>query len=309
LIAESQTAPTTSGPRASTLVRGYLILHAAALLAYWFVTPDTWPHPLWQTTSTVVSCAFLVLGARRLQPEAVIGWYLIAAGVFLNGCGVTVEFSLFKYLGVRQSPNLADAFWSSIFPLVVIGLSIFARRAAAREDVGTMLRNTLICVPVTFFAGIYAWQLVAWRLHHAASVPVAYKIVVTAYPFGDLMFLALLLRLVLSLGVRNVSLLLFMSWLLLLVPSDLGWPYFIRTGEVPSRAWQYFMEATWMAGNALLGLATWHPHVRDLSPSVGGRVPPLGTFGWICLLACILTAPLVVLLQLALDHLYSLTSF
>jgi len=249
------------------------------------------------------------VGARRLRPEAMGAWYLIAAGVFLNACGVVVDLALIRLTGNTVRPNLSDVFWSAVFPGVVLGLSVFARRTAALEDVGTMLRNTVICVPISFFAGIYAWQLVAWRLQHAATVPVAYKIVVTAYPFGDLMFLALLLRLALSIGLRNVSLGLMMTWLVLLVPSDIGWPYYTRTGGTPGRLAQYLMESTWMTGNALLGLATWHPDVRAISPSLGGRIPRLGSFGWICLLACILTAPLAVVLQLFLDHLYSLTTF
>jgi hypothetical protein len=68
------------------------------------------------------------------------------------------------------------------------------------------------------------------------------------------------------------------------------------------------MEASWMAGNALLALATWHPDARAITHAPEGRVP-LGALGWFCLLACLFTAPLVVVFQLVLDHVYSLTSF
>jgi len=294
---------------AAALVRGYLVIHALSLVAYRFVPVDSWPHPLWQMLSTAFSAAFMVMGARRVHPEASIGWYFIAAGIFLNAWGVVVDLALFRLYGVRDRPNLADAFWSAQFPAVVLGLGIFARRAVAREELAAMLRNTLICAPLTFFVGIYAWQLVAWRVHQMASVPLTYKIVVTAYPFGNLMYLVLLLRLALSVGLKNVSMVLMLVWLLLLLPSDLGWPIFLRMGTDPSRGVQYFMEASWMTGNALMGAATWHPSVRAITQSVDGQVPPLGVLGWLCLMACVLAAPLVVVLQLALDHIYSLTIF
>ena len=228
----SLTAEVPAAPRerwsSSTLVRGYLIIHVLSLIGYWFVPIDTWPHPLWQMLSVAFSAAFMVVGARRLRPEASLGWYFIAAGVFLNAWGVVVDLAMFRFFGVRDRPNLADAFWSAQFPAVVLGLSLFARRAAAREELAAMLRNTVICVPVTFFVGIYAWQLIAWRVHQAATVSLTYKIVVSAYPFGNLMYLVLLLRLALSVGVKNVSLLLMLGWLLLLLPSDLGWPIYLR---------------------------------------------------------------------------------
>jgi hypothetical protein len=300
----------SSRPGASArVVRLYLIGHVLALVAYWFVPMGSWAHPFWQAIVNSFSAAFLVIGARRLRPEATRAWYFIAAGICLNAWGVVVEMVVRRFFDIQTSPNAADAFWSALFPAVVVGLGMLVHRAVAREDVGTMLRNTVICVPVTFFIGIYAWQLVAWRTHHDESVALVYKIVVTAYPFGDLMFVALLLRLVLSVGVRNVSIWLMLGWLLLLFPSDLGWPMFVRTKTDPSRAIQYLMEGSWMVASALMGAATWHPDVRAITRPTEGRPQRLGAFGWSSLLACLLVSPLVVLLQALLDRLYFLTSF
>jgi hypothetical protein len=305
-------AEPASSDNPSRWVPAYAIAHALALGAYWFVPVGSWGHSLWQAVVTSCSAAFLVLGARRLRPEGAAAWYFIAAGIFINAWGVVVELVARRFFGALTSPNAADIFWSSLFPLVAIGLGLLVRRAVAREDQGAVLLNTVICVPVTFFTGIYAWQHVAWQTTHARfddSVAMAYKLVVTAYPFGDLIFLALLLRLVLSVGLRKVSILLMVGWWLLLLPSDLGWPTFVRTGTEPGRSSQYLMEATWMAACALMGAATWQPDVRELGRSLAGRVQPLGVFGWLTLTVCILMAPLVVLLQIVLDRLYSLGSF
>lgn len=310
MASSSPDVPAPPGAHAKVL-RAYVIGHALALVAYWFVPNDSWPHAIWQAVVTSSSATFLVLGARRLRPEGIRGWYFIAAGICINSWGVLVELIARRIFGVAFSPNVADAFWSSLFPLVSIGLVILARRAVAREDLGAMLLYTVICVPVTFFTGIYAWQSHAWQTqaHYDPRVALAYKIVVIAYPFGDLIFFGLLLRLLLNVGWRNVSLLLMILWLALLLPSDLGWPYFIRSGTLPTRLPQYLMEGSWMAACAIMGAVTWLPDVRAITQAPEGRMPPLGTLGWALLMACILTAPLVVILQIVLDRIYSLTSF
>jgi len=291
------------------MLRGYLVGQAALLLAYWFVPVDSWLQPVWQTADMTISVVFLLLGVRRSRPEPAAAWWLIGAGTFLNGCGVVVDMIASRVYGMPSSMNAAHIFWAALFPMAALGLGMMVRRAVAREEASAMLRNTVICVPVIFFTGIYAWQFVAWRSHFAESVPLVYKLVVTAYPFGDFVFLALLLRLLLSLGPRNVSLRLMLGWLVLLLPSDIGWPMFVRAGTDPSRGAQYFMEATWMAACALLGAATWHPDVHRLAPSVQGRVPGMGLLGWCGLLACALVGPLVVLFQIWLDRVYLLNTF
>jgi hypothetical protein len=287
----------------------FLLAQGLALVAFWFVPTGGWTHAIWQTVAMAISVAFMLVGVRRLRPEASVAWYLIGAGVFLNGCGVTADLMGVRLFGVTGSPNAADVFWSALFPGAAIGLGMLVRRAAAREEPGSALRNTVICVPIIFFTSIYAWQFVAWRSSYAERIPLAYKILVTAYPFGDLVFAAMLLRLLLSIGPRNVSLRLMLGWLLLLFPSDLGWPMYARSGTEPGRAMQYFMEATWTGACALLAAATWHPDVREIARAVEGRVPALGTLRWFGLAACVLVGPLVVLFQVMLDRFYSLTTF
>ena len=298
-----------SPPGTPRIVRAYAVVHLVALAAFWFVPVGGWVHAFWQMVVTSLSAVFLVVGARRLRPERAVAWWFIAAGMAVNSSGVVVDLILFRFLGIRQSPNAADAFWSALFPAVVIGLSLLVRRAVAREDASAVLRNTVICVPITFFAGIHAWQFLAWRTYHDEHAALIYKIVVTAYPFGDLMFLALLAAPAAEHRAAERLHEVDGGLVDLLLPSDIGWPIFVRSGINPSHPVQYFMEATWMLACALMGAATWHPDVRELSRSVDGEVPALGALGWVGRLACVLMAPLVVLLQALLDRLYFLTSF
>jgi hypothetical protein len=287
----------------------YFTAHALAVFAYWFVPRGSWAHCFWQSVATSLCMVFMLLGVRHSRPEAAIGWYFIAAGVFVNAWGVVVEKIVLEFFGVTRSPSAADVFWSTLFPSVVVGMLLLLRRVVAREQLTATILNTAICVSVLFFTSIHAWQFVAWRTYLDENVALPYKLIVTAYSFGDLMFLALLLRLFLGVGLRNVTLLLMVCWLVLLLPSDLGWPTVVRSGRPPSRLFQYFMESTWMTSSAILGAATWHPDVRAITRSIDGRVAAIGPLGWIGLLVCLLIGPIVVLLQVLLDRIFSVTSF
>src|SRR5437870_2475473 len=106
---------------AKPAVRAYLVGHALALGAFWFVPVGGWAHCLLQAIVSSLSTVFLVVGVRRQRPEAAVAWYLIAAGVFVNAWGVVVDLLARRFFGARTSPNPADAFWAALFPAAVVG--------------------------------------------------------------------------------------------------------------------------------------------------------------------------------------------
>jgi hypothetical protein len=299
-----QAVPATT----SRLLLGYLIAQTLALVAFWFVPPGGWTHSVWQMVVNATSGVFILLGVRRLRPPGALAWYLLGGGVLVNAVGVVVELALRQWFGVNASPSLADVFWLSLFPAAIAGLGILVFRSAAREDFGTMLLNTTICVLLDLVVGILAWQFVVWQPLTNTRITLAYRITVTVYPLVDLFVMSLVLRLLLSTGARNVAVWLIVAWFLLLLPSDLGWSSLVRSARLPTRLHQYFMEASWTASCAVLGAAAWHPHVRAIgqSPDDGVR---LDSFGWMSLLACTVAAPLVVLLQVLMDRWYALSAF
>lgn len=294
---------------ASRVLAAFVLGQALALVAYWFVPVGSWTHSLWQMVVNSASALFLMYGVRRFRPPSPLAWYLIGVGILINAAGVVVEVMVVRWFGVSSHPNAADAFWLALFPTAIAGLGMLVFRSVAREDFGTMLLNTTICVLLELVAGILAWQYVVWQPLTNLEITLAYRVTVTVYPLFDLFVMSLVLRLLLSTGARNVSMWLLVVWFFLLLPSDLGWAGLQRSGQSPTRLHQYLMEATWSASCAAAAALVWHPHVQTIGRVPSEPVPRLDVFGWVSLLACTVMAPLVVLLQVLLDRLYALNSF
>jgi diguanylate cyclase len=292
----------------SQLLRGYLAGNAVALAVLWFIPPGMWLHAVWQTLTGWAGATFMLVGVRRFRPRGALAWYLIAAGLFVNSTGVLVEMVAARCCGVVTNPGAADACWLALFPGLIVGLAILVYRRAAVEDLGTMLLNTSFCVLLNLFVGIFAWELIVWRTPTDPGLTLASRLIVTVYPLADLLVLALMLRLWLGVGLKNVSVILMMASLACFLASDIGWSSLVRAGAIPAAVTQYLMDATGICARALMGAAALHPAIRDIVPPPGDRAPALGRFGWVGLLACALVAPLVILLQAVLDHLYSVTS-
>jgi hypothetical protein len=300
--------PATPEPTARVLA-GFLAAQTLALVAYWFVPIGSWTHSLWQMVVNSTSAVFMLIGVRRFRPAGALAWYLIGGGILLNSAGVVVEQMALRWFGVRTGPSVADAFWLALYPAAIAGLGMLVFRGTTREDFGTMMLNTTICVLLDLVVGILAWQYVVWQPMTNMTITLAYRVTVTVYPLVDLFVMSLVLRLLLSTGAKNLSMWLVVAWFLLLLPSDLGWASSMRIGHSPARLHQYLMEATWTASCALMGAAVWHRDLRTIGRAPEDRTPRLDAFGWLSLLACTLMAPLVVLLQVLLDRFYRLSDF
>ena len=291
--------------------RRLLAVHFAAQLVFlgalWFIPTGGWLHAIWQTLAGLPCALFVVLGARRHRPQAVVGWYLIAGGLFLSACGTTVELIGWRCCNATTNPNVADLFWLSLHVSLIAGLALFVYRRARVEELGAGTINTIACALLNLFVGVFAWQYIVWRAENDTSLTLANRFIVTLYPLADLMVVALVLRLLLGGGFRNVSLLLIaaaMGWFL---ASDVGWSDYIRSHAFPHRWREFFVEASSIIARALLGAVTLLPSVGAIAPSTAGA-PRLGPMGWVGLAASVLTAPVVLGMQALLDRFYSVSS-
>lgn len=292
---------------------GLLLAHVASqvlfLVGLWLIPSGGWLHAIWQSVAGLLCGVFLLAGVRLHQPRPLLPWYLIAAGLLISALGTTVEMIAWRCCQVTTNPNVADAFWLTLHAGLLGGLGLFVYRQAACEELGSGTIYTIACALLNLFVGVLAWQYVVWRGHSDHSLTLAHRFTVTLYPLADLMVIALLLRLMLSGGFRNASLLLIttsMGWFL---ASDLGWSDFIRSHAFPDRLLQFMVEAASVIARALLGVTTLLPSVRSVGPTVEGPLPRLGWLGWLGLGASTLTAPIVLILQALLDRLYSVASF
>ena len=289
------------GPR---LFASYAIAQALSLGVFFLLPPGTWAATFWQVAIGWVAAAFALRQARQGGEGSRAIGYLFGAGLLLNDSGIFVEQILSHFFSAPASPNLADAFWLALYPCLITGLSIVVYRRSGDDDNDGIVASTAISTVITIGLGLVAWELVIVPKTVVQDVSVGQLLIVTAYPTGDLVLIALALRLLFSGTARSPAFLLLFASVLCFLGADMGWVAPLRTGEPLSAGVRQVLAATSLAAYCLMGAAVGHRSFPDLvqpSQRPGTRATPamLGS-----LAVSLLIAPTVLAVEAILDKLY-----
>lgn len=140
--------------------------------------------------------AAVLLGVRLHRPSARLPWQLLAAVLFCFTLGDTTYNILTDYLHRDDPfPSVADGFYLAVYPMLAAALLIFVRARSGGDNRAALLDAL---VP-TAGLGLLSWvYLIAPNVH--ADLTVAQKLILVAYPLGDVLVLAMLLRLLTASG-------------------------------------------------------------------------------------------------------------
>jgi hypothetical protein len=246
------------------LLRYHVALQAIVIASYGFVPLDGWVHIVWQVVAGWGAAVVVVGSARRAAGPAALPWYLFGGGIFLNATGPLVD-RIAKVGFAAASPNVGDLFWLALFPGLIAGMAVIVYRRSVRADFGTLALGTLVSTIITTVLGMLAWDLVIRPEAVNRSVVVLDRIVVVAYPVGDLVVLSLMLRLLLGGGRRNAALRLMLGSLCCFLGVDAVWAVHVQSGVDPSSAGEHLLEMGSMSAYALAGAAALHPAMRALT--------------------------------------------
>jgi hypothetical protein len=191
--------------------------------------------------------------------------------------------------------------------IIALGTMVFRRSAC--EDPVALALNTLVCALVATTLAIVAWEFIVWQIHTDPHLSLGKRVIVTAYPLGDLIVLALVLRLVFAGGARNAAFALIVLALAFFLGADIGWAGLLRSGKTPGPVLRRLLEMASMGAFALVGAAALHPAVRKIGKGEEEVHPPRLHARRLALAVSILTAPVVLLAQALLDHWHAVTSF
>jgi diguanylate cyclase len=278
---------------------------AQALLVFtFFAMPDSGLRSALQVGVAWAGAAFVLLGSLRYHLPAKAVWLLFAAGLFSNASGILVE----HVLKPASHPSWADAFYLGIFPCLISGLAILVFRRSVRDDSEGMSLGlgTAISTIMTAAMGVLAWELLIAPQPLVKEVGLLGRMTVTAYPMGDLIVIALLLRLFLIADLHNLAFCLMLASLLCFLGADVGWAVYLRTGTPVTPGITRLLETTSLSAFALMGAAVYHPSICRLAqpaPQVKAGVRPAV---WGSLVVSLLTAPIVLLIEALFDRLYGM---
>jgi len=214
-----------------------------------------------------------------------------------------------RFFHITSAPGPADLFFLSLFPGLIIALGNMVFRRSACEDTTSLLLNTVVCALVATALAIVAWEFIVWQTHTDPHITVLKQVVVTAYPLGDLIVLALVLRLVFAGGARNTAFALIVLALAFFLGADIGWAGLLRSGTTPGPVLRRLLEMASMGAFALVGAAALHPAIRKIGRGEEEAQPVHVTARWVALMVSILTAPVVLLAQALLDRWHAVSSF
>jgi hypothetical protein len=293
----------------SKLLRLYATGQVLSIVTFFFIPIEGWLHALWQVGVGWAGATFVLVGMRRFRPEGKLAWYALSGGVFLNAAGLLVEMIGVRFFHITSAPGPADLFWLSLFPGLIIALGTMVFRRSACEDPVALALNTLVCALVATTLAIVAWEFIVWQIHTDPHLSLGKRVIVTAYPLGDLIVLALVLRLVFAGGARNAAFALIVLALAFFLGADIGWAGLLRSGKTPGPVLRRLLEMASMGAFALVGAAALHPAVRRIGKAEDEVRPSTPTARWVALVVSITTAPLVMAAQALLDHWHAVSSF
>jgi diguanylate cyclase (GGDEF)-like protein/PAS domain S-box-containing protein len=183
------------------------------------------------------SAVAVFVGTVWHRPRRRLPWWLLGVALLTFTAGDTTYTVLNEVLGADPFPSAADACYLATFVLIAAGMYRMARSGVTGRDRGSLLD----ALTLTFGLGLLSWIFLIDPHVRNPDLTFLERTISVAYPLGDVLILATLLRLVAAARRTAATILLTLGTLGLLVadvvyglgqlngswqiggPIDLGW--------------------------------------------------------------------------------------
>ncbi|SNY45559.1 putative bifunctional diguanylate cyclase/phosphodiesterase [Paractinoplanes atraurantiacus] len=237
------------------------------------------------------SAAMVLLGARLNRPEHRLPWYLISAALAFFTTGDT-WYNLILALGrTPRFPGLADLFYLLVYPLLTAGFLLFVRYRGTGSNRAALLDSLVPTVGLGLLSWVY-WIAPFTRSHDLSLLE---KLVSIGYPLGDVLALAMTLRMLAAPGRRPRALTAIGVAIVGLLVSDI----FYGQSQLNSD-WSLGgpVDFGWIVFYAVMGFTALMPSMRELSREQPPQVSiEMGTRRIVWMAAAALIAPVVLYIE------------
>jgi diguanylate cyclase len=252
---------------AGRLLRVHLVVSMILVAGFLLVPDDTVLQVLWQVTAGWFAAASVVAGLRWRRPDVPAAWWLFALSVGGNAAGILVEYILTRTQAEPGFPSWADVAYLSLYPCATAGLVVLLRRRARRRDWSSIVDASTL----TTGLGLLAWIFMIKPAASDPSIGLVGHIVSVAYPVGDVVLLAMTVRMMLAGGSRNQSFRLLCGAMLCFLGGDCAWAVINQMMWVPGPFAHKVLADIFVLGYVVFGAAAVHPDVRSLTRTVAPR--------------------------------------
>jgi diguanylate cyclase (GGDEF)-like protein len=274
-------------------MRFHLAVAAVALIGFLLVPDGGTFQLVWQVACGWYATGMIVVGIRHRRPAMPATWWLFALGVFGNASGILVEWILTRIQAEPAFPSWADAAYLSLYPAVATGLVLLIRRRTAHRDWSSLVDATTL----TTGMGLLAWVFMVKPAAADPAIGLLGHIVSVAYPVGDIVLLAMTVRLMLGGSARNAAFRLACAALVAFLSGDGAWAVVNQLGWEPGPMPHKLLADAFLAGYLLFGAAAAHPGMRSLTRAVEPRPGRISRPLLLALTAASLVGPGLLIVQ------------
>jgi diguanylate cyclase (GGDEF)-like protein/PAS domain S-box-containing protein len=243
----------------------FLLVGAVACALYAFVPPFQGNGILF-SAFTLAGTIAIAVAARVHRPATRLPWYLFSLGLALFFLG-DVYTQTYPHLvgGEVPFPSLGDGFYTMVYPALVVGLLMLVRRRNPQTD-----RSSLIdALILTLGAALLSWVFLIAPQVHDNSMTLFQRLASIAYPLGDILLLAVAIRLAVDSGRRAPAFYFLSASIVALLATDSAYTWALLEGTYTGQLW---LDAGWIAFYLLWGAGALHPSMRTLEePTLGGE--------------------------------------
>jgi diguanylate cyclase (GGDEF)-like protein/PAS domain S-box-containing protein len=269
--------------------RIYLMVGAVAVGGY-FLLSD-FAQNLGYIVIGASAVVAILLGALRHRPDKSLPWYTIACGILMFVVGDAIWA---YHEGIRGAespfPSAADGFYLAGYPLLAGGLALMVGFRTPRHDRIGLIDAAIITVG----AGLMLWVFFMEPYVDDRALSLSERLISISYPLGDLLLIALAVRLIFAPGHHRPAYYLLTSSLMLLLFTDIFYAELVLMG---SYEFGSPLDAGWLLSYLLLGAAALHPSMRSLSDIQPIYTATLVWTRWVLLGAALSTAPVALVIQ------------
>ena len=269
-------------PSPSRLWRWFLSAGVLCIGIYYFL-PTGLPGDIGYVAVGLAGATAIAVGIGINRPARRWPWYLMAAGQLIwVGGDVLGTFGPELQLGPFPSP--ADPFYLFAYPVLALGLGLLFQGRWRRGDRAGLLDSGIVTVGL----GILSWVLLAQPIlvSYREESPAAAAVAV-AYPVGDILLLAVLIRFLATPGTWTASLRLLLTAVALLIGADTA----ASALNLVSVSDNNHLDFLWMLSYVIWGAAALHPSMRSLSERDQSQTPRFSRIRLVALIVAVLIAP------------------
>ncbi len=268
----------------------YLVVTSVMTALYVLVSPFQGSAPLINLLG-LSGIVAVVAGIRRNRPKAKGAWWLLLSGLVLYWIGDVYTYSYRELANVQiPFPSFGDAVYLAMYPVMMVGLLLFVRRRNRQGDRPGFIDSLIMTLGLTLFSFIW---LIAPYLHDR-TLPLLPKLVSIAYPTGDIILLAALIRIAIDAGKRPRAFYLLFAGVVSLLVTDFVYGLVTLANAYHHQLW---MDTGWIYFYLLWGAAALHPSMREVEQHETNHEPRLTPVRLGLLTCASLIAPAILLVK------------